>query len=279
MPMPCSGADSRSLLPSLAAGPPPVVTPPHADSRTRTERQAGRQVATHSCREAQERAGGRARCQDDARKVREVAWSRKSLGPPARLAAQPLPPPGVVAVAGRGVRIPSGDRHTWGPSSLQNTGRQWGQEFGASGHQSKSWVMPAVQVVLCRPFPGDHLASSLPWSRVGQLWSLRYSKRRGQKGPRLPKPIAGQGPASPSTAGPHTLCPHFCFLSSSASRAGSSWTEAAGSLACVLVRAPVSSGQWVPVRGEGWAKATTPHRVPPPSGWVVALCPNGPPCF
>ena len=93
-PRPCSGLTPHLSCPPWQPGPPPVVTPPHADSRMYTGRKPS---CTQAAGRAQEPAGrvGSPCFQDNVRKARKVLGAGEACGPLASLpVSAPLLSPG-----------------------------------------------------------------------------------------------------------------------------------------------------------------------------------------
>lgn len=166
-PGPCSGADSRPLVPSLAAGAAACRHPPHADARTQEGGLAdagggarrgweGWSPAARQCEGSEGSAwgsGGPGAPVSPAVRRDAAAWRLRFLGvvpgpPRGRDSGAPLPHP---ACGGRG--------QEGAPSSPGESG----------GTRSRG--------LLCRPCSSGPLTLS-PMG-AGQLWSLGDSKKEG----------------------------------------------------------------------------------------------------
>lgn len=196
--------------PPWQPGPPPVVTPAHADAHTHAGRKpsrAGHREGPGAAGRARSRLRGRSPCrQDDVRKVREVLGAGEAWGPPASPSASAH-------------RCPRGQGQAWA-SALHRRALWTSGGLARLLTQDARWLAPGV----CTLWRGGvelgntrHVGSSLrtlplledrpssPFVQARQLWSLGDSSRRGARscwhqgqGQGSPPPAAGTAhPAAP----------------------------------------------------------------------------------
>lgn len=271
-PRPCSGADSRSLLPSLAAE---ATTCSHPTTRRRTHARTQR----GGRREGPEPAGRAGPLVKTSGKRGKRLEQERPVGSQPALLPQPpavprgrrwarcLRPTGVVSgpPRGRGGRVPLPQGAGW--SGPGRTLRHWG----------KDWVTPDIWLVLCRSFlPEDHPFSRTLCSGRAALEPWGLFEKRGLE---LPAPFVGPGltPLLPAQGPAHPVAPHLLSLHLSGSRAGSRPVCQRGLLGPPALWA-CAGPSGMPVRGGGAARgrwgpftvSARPRKLP-----GRARCPRG----
>lgn len=262
-PRPCSGAASRSLLPSLAAR---TATCSHPTTRRLTHARrkeaqlhTGRREGPGAAGRAQSRLGGRVPLSPRRRQESEgSAWSRRGLWAPSQpFCLSPPLPPGAGGRRGdlRPIRVVCGPlRKGQRRAPLPHSGcRAVGARSLDPPAPGEEWVTPGTWVVLCRPFPSWRTAHPLPSCRQGSSGALGTLPEEGP---------GAAGTKSRARArplllpwGPRTQPAHFCF------RAASARLPGPGAGCCLVCPGP---------------RAREGPRVPQPHGggacWGRARC-------
>lgn len=211
------------LLPSLAAGTPPVVTPPQTPHALRRK---------PSCTQAE--GGPRSQLGGWAPPVaktmsgsEESIWSRRGLWAPSQPSC--LNPPAV----------PRGGRQAWGsgfpgvvPGPLGKGAEKAlphlrGGWVGVRTLQSwEEEVAPGIWVVFCRPFPSSKTTALIP---PRGAWPLGALGALPGEGPGAGCPARGRVCTAPVPLGLHTA-PHFRSPPARPPGQGAASPAAAGSL-------------------------------------------------
>ena len=276
-PRPCSGADSRSLLPSLAAR---TTTCSHPTTRRLTHAHRKEAQLHTGCREGPGASweGGVPLLPRQRQESKESAWSRRGLWAPSQPSClSPLLSPGAGGRCGVcliGV-VPGplrGRDSRRGPSSPKTQGG-WCQELGPSGSGAElgntGCLGGSLQTL---PLLKDHPPLSSPFAGTGSSGALGAHKEEGP-GAAGTDSRAGLGSPPPAAGAAHRcptrfLSPLFWLPVQGAGpqQLQAVWPVCQGELLCppapghcVLCSGLGQSG--VPVREGAKFEATTPLTI------------------